>query len=88
MTYLGKKTMIVTKAYADHPALSGFNLIVVPNGDEYAANTLAIDDLVLMPEGFQAAHSLVREAGFDVKPLAVSEFEKCEGALTCLSLLF
>jgi len=88
VTYLGRKTMIATKAYANHPALSEFNLLIVPDNEMYAANTLTIDDLVLMPEGLHAAHSLVREAGFDVKPLAVSEFEKCEGALTCLSLLF
>jgi len=30
----------------------------------------------------------VREAGFDVITLDVSEFTKCEGALTCLSIIF
>lgn len=88
VTYLGGDTMIATRAYADHPVLEGFNVLVVPDEEWYAANTLALGDTVLMPSGRPRAHALVREAGFDVVPLDVSEFEKCEGALTCLSLLF
>jgi len=61
---------------------------VVPEGEEYAADTLAIGNTVVMPAGLPRAHELVREAGFDVIPLDVSEFEKCEGAITCLSILF
>jgi dimethylargininase len=87
VTYLGGDTMIVTKAYANHPALKGFDKLIVPDDEGYAANTLAIGDAVLMPSGHPKAHALVRDAGFDVVPMNVSEFEKCEGALTCLSLL-
>lgn len=88
VTYLGGEMMIATRAYADHPALEEFKVLIVPEEEAYAANTLAIGDTVLMPEGCPRAHATVREAGFDVIPLDVSEFEKCEGALTCLSLLF
>jgi len=38
--------------------------------------------------GRPRAQAMAREAGFDVLSMDVSEFEKCEGALTCLSLLF
>jgi dimethylargininase len=41
-----------------------------------------------MPAGRPKAQEMVREAGFDVIPLDVGEFEKCEGAITCLSILF
>jgi N-dimethylarginine dimethylaminohydrolase len=30
----------------------------------------------------------VRAAGYDVIPMDVGEIEKCDGALTCLSILF
>jgi dimethylargininase len=56
--------------------------------DSYAANTLTIGEVVLMPAGFDGAASKVREAGYEVLSMEVSEFEKCEGALTCLSILF
>jgi len=68
--------------------LAGMNVIIVPHGDEYAADTLTIDDTVLMPAGRERAHELVREAGFKVIALDMSEIEKCDGAMTCLSLIF
>jgi len=88
VTYLGKNTMIATRQYANHPTLKGYRVLIVPDDEVYAANTLAIGDTVLMPKGRPHALSMVRDEGFDVIPLDVSEFEKCEGALTCLSLLF
>jgi dimethylargininase len=87
-TYLGKGVIISTMKYASHPAFEGLHVLIVPEGEEYAADTLAIGDTVLMPAGLQRTHKLVMEAGFDVIPLKVDEFEKCEGALTCLSVLF
>ena len=88
VTYLGRGTMIATGKYAGHPALEGFQVLVAPEGEEYAADTLAVGDAVIMPAGLPRAHEMVRETGFDVIPLDVSEFEKCEGAVTCLSVLF
>lgn len=41
-----------------------------------------------MAEGYDTAQQMVRETGFDVLSLDVSEIQKCDGALTCLSILF
>jgi len=87
-TFLGKGTMLATQQYATHPALAKFDVLVVPNDETYAANSLTIDGTVLLPAGRPKTTSLVRSAGYDVVNLDTSEFEKCEGALTCLSLLF
>ncbi|MGQ4912617.1 MAG: dimethylarginine dimethylaminohydrolase family protein [Candidatus Thorarchaeota archaeon] len=88
MTYLGKNTMIVTPSYAKHPILERFDRIVIPEEEAYAANTLSLGDLVFMSSRHRRSIQLVESAGFDVLPVDLSEFEKCEGALTCLSLLF
>ncbi|MFX0095657.1 MAG: dimethylarginine dimethylaminohydrolase family protein [Candidatus Hodarchaeota archaeon] len=88
ITYLGQNTMIATETYANHPFLKKFNVLVVPKDESYAANTLTISDVVLMPQNFPKTHTLITEAGFEVVTLQMTEFEKCEGALTCLSLLF
>lgn len=88
VTYLGKRVMIATEKYASHPVLKGFDVLVVPESEEYAANTLAIGETVLMPSGHPRASEMVAEAGFDIIVLDVGEFEKCEGAITCLSILF
>jgi len=88
VTYIGKDTAIATKAYANNPLLNGMNILVVQDNESYAANTLAINDSVLMPKGFPNSQTMVMEAGFEVISLEMNEFQKCEGALTCLSLIF
>jgi len=88
VTYLGKDIMIATEKYANHPALEGFNILIPPSEDEYAADTLSVGDTVLMAAGYDTAQLMVKEAGFDVISMEVSEIQKCDGALTCLSILF
>lgn len=88
VTYLGNGIAIATEKYSRHPALEGLHILIPPEGEEYAADTLAVGDTVLMAKGHDEAHRLVRDAGFDVIPMDVSEIEKCDGALTCLSILF
>jgi dimethylargininase len=88
VTYLGKGIAIATEKYSRHPALEGLHILIPPEGEEYAADTLTVGDTVLMAQGHDEAHRLVMDAGFEVIPMDVSEIEKCDGALTCLSILF
>ena len=87
VTYLGRDTAVCTKRFVGHPVLKGLDLLVIPDREAYAANTLTIDETVLMSSGRPETHRKIREAGFHVVPLDTSEFEKCEGALTCLSIV-
>jgi dimethylargininase len=86
-TYLGRDTVVATEKFAKHPVFSGIRVIVLPDDQAYAADTLTIGDTVLMAKGYPAAHELVRRAGFEVVVLETSEFAKCDGALTCLSII-
>lgn len=88
VTYLSSNIMVATKEYSEHPVLKDFSVLIVPENEAYAANTLTIGDTVLVSEGRPKVREIVREAGFEVVALDTSEFEKCDGALTCLSLLF
>ncbi len=88
VTYLSRNTIIATEDFESHPILEGFDKIIVPREEGYAANTLTLGNAVLMSQRHQGAQNLVAEAGFEVIPLDMSEFEKCEGALTCLSIIF
>ncbi|MFW9846539.1 MAG: dimethylarginine dimethylaminohydrolase family protein [Candidatus Thorarchaeota archaeon] len=88
VTYLDRNTVIVTKGFRDHPDLQDFEKLVVPKDENYAANTLTVRGVVLMSKKHTMSQDLVRDAGFEVMPLDMSEFEKCEGALTCLSVIF
>jgi dimethylargininase len=88
VTYLGKNTIISTKQYSDSEPFHKFEKIIVRKEEYYVTNTLTIGETVLMAKGFEKIQSIVKEAGFDVISLNISEFQKCEGAITCLSLLF
>ena len=88
VTYLGDNTILVNSRFQRHPLLQKFSEIQVPDDEVYAANTLSINNVVLMSSRHPKTIQLVREAGFEVIPLNMSEFEKCEGALTCLSIVF
>lgn len=87
VTYLGRDFVISTKKYSKHPTLDGLKVLIVPEDERYAADTLSIGDTVLMAKGRPKSQTLVKNAGFDVVSLDVGEIEKCEGALTCLSLI-
>jgi dimethylargininase len=85
---LGDGHFISTAKFAKHPLLEGRQVITVRDDDWYSTNNIVVDDYVVMPAGFPRTERLVREAGFRVIPLEMTEFPKCEGALTCLSIIF
>ena len=88
LTYLGRNTILLNKRYTGDPVLESFSKIVLPNEESHSANTLAIDDVVIMSARHKKTAEQVRDAGFEVIHLNMSEFEKCDGALTCLSIIF
>ncbi|MCK5410102.1 MAG: hypothetical protein KAJ30_07540 [Candidatus Heimdallarchaeota archaeon] len=88
MKYLGKNTMLMNEEYDNHPLLQRLNLLIIPKKESYSVNCLSINNTVIMSNNFKYAQNVVTEAGFEVISLEMSEFEKCQGALTCLSILF
>jgi dimethylargininase len=88
MKYLGKNTMIINEKFVNHPLLQKLNLLIIPNKESYSVNCLSIENTVIMSDNFKYAQNAVIEAGFEVISLEMSEFEKCQGALTCLSIIF
>jgi dimethylargininase len=88
VTYLDRGIVIVSDAHSKHPVLNSFTKIITSSKEQYAANTLTINKSVLVPTGFPDTYQQLTNNGFEVITLDMSEFQKCEGALTCLSLLF
>lgn len=87
VTYLGNQTILCTSKYLNHPVFSDFTKIIVPENETYAANSLTINDQLILPKGYPTTKQILKENGYDIYSLEMSEFQKCEGALTCLSLL-
>lgn len=52
------------------------------------ANSLWINGKVIVPQGYPLAAKAIKETGYDIIELDVSEFQKMDGGLSCLSLRF
>ena len=88
LAYIGGDWLVVIEALANHPALRPFNQIRVVAGEEYAANCLRVNDHVLVPAGYPTLEATLRGLGHKVIALEMSEFQKMDGGLSCLSLRF
>jgi dimethylargininase len=88
VSYLEENRLLVTGEFVDHPAFSGYNRLVVEPEESYAANSLWINDTVLVPAGFPSTLDRIQKAGYKTLVLDVSEFQKLDGGLSCLSLRF
>lgn len=89
---VAQDTILVTADHSNRPELSGYAQIILDPGDEYAANTLLINDTLLIPAGFPSARQKLLQAGrslgLALVELDVSEARKMDGGLTCMSLRY
>lgn len=86
MSCIGEKTVICCPDFRDLPAYHGYNVIVTDEDEAYAANCIRIRDTVIMPSGFEKTEKKLKDAGFKVLTTPVSEIEKQDGGLSCLSV--
>ena len=87
-TFLGNNLLILDPLRIDASNLKHFDWIEVTENESYAANCLTLGNFVLMPTGFPKISEKIRAHGLETKELEMSEFEKADGAVTCLSLIF
>jgi dimethylargininase len=88
MASLGDNRLTLIKSLASQPCLQGYQLITTVDGEEYAANCIRVNDKVILAAGFPAFENTIREQGFKVLAIPMSEFSKQDGGLTCLSLRY
>jgi dimethylargininase len=87
-SYLENNTMLVFESLQDHPAFKTYNRIPVPEHEAYAANSVWVNDIVLVPLGYPETLKNITYAGYETIVLDMSEFRKLDGGLSCLSLRF
>jgi dimethylargininase len=85
---VAEDTVIVTRQLAQHSALGGMGCILTPDGEEYCANALRVNDCLLVPSGFPGTRARLETLDVTIVELDVSEMRKMDGGLTCLSLRF
>ena len=80
--------LVVIRALADRPELRDYQKLVVNDGEEYAANCVQVNDRVLVAAGFPLLRASLESLGYSTIAVEMSEFQKMDGGLSCLSLRF
>ena len=86
--WAGGDTILANREWVDIEKFRDFRVIDVPANEPSAADVLPIGGTVLVPANFVRTCELLQAAGINVRPIDVSELQKAEAGVTCMSLLF
>ena len=88
IAYIGRNHLVVVEEMASRREFAEYDLIRVKAEESYAANCIRVNDCVLIPAGCPLLKSDLEHLGYSVIALEMSEFQKMDGGLSCLSLRF
>jgi len=88
LSCLGERKLVVIDELADMDQFKRYELIKVDSGDEYAANCVLVNDSVLVAAGYPSFSDRLKTLGRRIVEVEMSEFQKMDGGLSCLSLRF
>ena len=88
IAYLGDNRLAVTGALAGREEFSAYELVRVEPGEAYAANCLRVNEQVLVASSGAIFERQLRDLGYQTLLLEMTEFQKMDGGLSCLSLRF
>jgi dimethylargininase len=87
LAYLGDNRLVVTEAIASRAEFA-YELIRVTADELYAANCVRVNDYVLVAAEYPKFERRLKELGYQTIAVEMSEFQKMDGGLSCLSLRF
>lgn len=88
IAYLGGKQLVLIEALRGFKEFSGYDSVCLDSAEEYAANCLEINGKVLTADHFPGTRRQLEHLGHQTIALDMSEFQKMDGGLSCLSLRF
>jgi dimethylargininase len=80
--------MIANLAWVDRTHFRDFEILSVPEAEPWGANTLPINGKVLAAASAPRTAELLQASGVTVRLVDVSELQKAEAGLTCMSVVF
>ena len=83
---LDAETVLVTHRLAGTPFFPGLRELVVPRGEEPAANALRVNDTVFVGAEYPRTAEMLAGAGYRVVPLPTREIGRIDAGLSCMSL--
>jgi dimethylargininase len=88
VSYIGDNTLVVMEELADLEMFAEYELIRVAADESYAANCIRVNERVVVAAGYPRLRDELVARGFHPLELEMSEFQKMDGGLSCLSLRF
>ena len=88
MSYLENNNLLLSGELAGLAAFKGFNKIVVDIDEKPAANCIWVNGKVIIPAGNPKTKAVIEDAGYQTVAVDISEYQKLDGGLSCLSLRF
>jgi len=88
LAYLGDNRLVVIDAISNPEEFRDYDLIVVSRQEEYAANCVRVNEQVLLAAGYPGLKKRLSELSYQTISLEMTEFQKMDGGLSCLSLRF
>lgn len=85
---VGPDKLLLTQDFAYRPVFARYNHIVLDEDEAYASNTLLVNGHLIMPAGFPGVRARLEALAQPIFELDVSEVQKMDGGLTCMSLRF
>jgi dimethylargininase len=84
--WAGGDVILANREWVDVSQFREFKIVDV--AEPAAADVLPISDVLLVPSNFPRTFERLEELGINVRPIDVSELQKAEAGVTCMSLLF
>jgi dimethylargininase len=88
LSYLENNHLLACGEFVTKPDFQKFDIVEIPVEKSYSANSVWINDTVLVPAGFPETSAAIKAMQYKVREVSMSEFQKLDGGLSCLSLRF
>ena len=83
----GVPVLLYNERAVDPRQFAGVETVAVDETEEAAANCLRVGDRLILPAGSPRTAGALRDRGFQLIEVDVSELQKAEAGVTCMSLI-
>jgi dimethylargininase len=83
----GVPVLLYNQRAVDPRQFAGVDAMAVDEAEEAAANCLRVGDRLILPAGNPRTAGALRDRGFQLIEVDVSELQKAEAGVTCMSLI-
>ncbi|MFS8113041.1 arginine deiminase family protein [Rhizobium jaguaris] len=83
---LDDETVLSTARLARSGVFKDFKQIIIPEGEEPAANALRVNDVLMVPSDYPRTLEMLDKLGYRIVPMKTAEIGRIDAGLSCLSL--